>query len=461
MSIIENTTTTRGVIEHIDPNTLVIEANVRPSAALTVEFIQSIKASGVITPVLARRDEHGNVLVRAGQRRTLGAREAGVATIPVYVIDADEPTTDRIVQQMIENDQRQALTTADRAAAFQQLAFEGMSITSIARRTGTKAAEVKRSIKVAENPAAAAAIQEHDLTLDQAAVLTEFDDEDARAELIQVATTNPAQFEHATQRARDEQKRREARQVVEADLTARGFHLVDRNDPEEAVAYVSLYRLATAEGGRVQPEQIEALDGRGAVVDSMWNGEPRVSYYLRDPEAHGFRAPAAAVEQPAAGGPMTDEQKAERRTLIANNKAWASAEVVRREWLAALVNRKQLPKGAAQVITSGLTTHRQSVGTAVRDGSALAHAFLGVDRASYGEPDKLAALVDETPMKAQHVALAIVLGGIESSITKETWRHPSHTAAVYFQQLATWGYGLSEVEQIVTGDQTPKSDPAE
>jgi hypothetical protein len=30
-----------------------------------------------------------------------------------------------------------------------------------------------------------------------------------------------------------------------------------------------------------------------------------------------------------------------------------------------------------------------------------------------------------------------------------------------FQQLAEWGYGLSEVEQIVTGDQTPESDPAE
>ncbi|PPF66625.1 chromosome partitioning protein [Clavibacter michiganensis] len=460
MSIIENATTTSGVIEHIDPTTLVIEANVRPSAALTVEFIQSIKASGVLTPVLARRDEHGNVLVRAGQRRTLGAREAGVATIPVYVIDADETTTDRIVQQMIENDQREALTTADRAAAFQQLAFEGMTITSIARRTGTKAAKVKRSIKVAENPASAAAAQEHDLTLDQAAVLTEFDDEDARAELIRVATTDPAQFEHATQRARDEQKRKEAREVVEADLTARGFHLVDRKDAEEAAAYVSLYRLATAEGGRVQPEQVEALDGRGAVVDTIWNGDPRVSYYLRDPEAHGFQAPAV-VEQPTAGGPMTDEQKAERRTLIANNKAWASAETVRREWLAALVNRKQLPKGAAQVITSGLTTHRQSVGTAVRDGSTLAHVFLGVARASYGEPDRLAALVDETPTKAQHVALAIVLGGIEASITKETWRHPSHTAAVYFQQLATWGYGLSEVEQIVTGDQTPENDPGE
>ncbi|MDO4070330.1 ParB N-terminal domain-containing protein [Clavibacter michiganensis] len=459
MSIIENTTTTSGVIEHIDPNTLVIEANVRPSAALTVEFIQSIKASGVLTPVLARRDEHGNVLVRAGQRRTLGAREAGVATIPVYVIDADETTTDRIVQQMIENDQRQALTTADRTAAFQQLAFEGMTITSIARRTGTKAAEVKRSIKVAENPAAAAAIAEHDLTLDQAAVLTEFDDERTRTELIQVATLMPSQFEHATQRARDAQAQQRARQAVEADLTARGFQLVDHDDPEHA-AYVLLYRIRTTEGDRVEPEQIEALDGRGAAVDMIWNGEPRVSYYLRDPEAHGFQAPAV-VEQPVTGGPMTDEQKAERRTLIANNKAWASAEVVRREWLAALVNRKQLPKGAAQVITSGLTIHRQSVGTAVRDGSALAHTFLRVERASYGEPDRLAALVDATPTKAQHVALAVVLGGIEEAITRQTWRTPSRTAAIYFQQLATWGYGLSEVEQIVTGHQTLVSDSAE
>jgi ParB/RepB/Spo0J family partition protein len=374
MSIIENTTTTSGVIEHIDPNTLVIEANVRPSAALTVEFIQSIKASGVITPVLARRDEHGNVLVRAGQRRTLGAREAGVATIPVYVIDADETTTDRIVQQMIENDQREALTTADRTAAFQQLSFEGLSVTKIAQRTGTKAAEVKRSIKVAENPAAAAAIVEHDLTLDQAAVLIEFDDEEVRAELIRVATTDPARFEHA-----------------------------------------------------VRP----------------WN------CYLRDPEAQGFQAPAATAAEPAAGGPMTDEQKAERRTLIANNKAWASAEAVRREWLAALVNRKQLPKGAAQMIAAGLTVHRNSVGTAVRDGNVLAHEFLGVERGSYWDADKLAALVDETPTKAQHVALAVVLGGIESSITRQTWRSPSHAAAVYFQQLATWGYGLSEVEQIV------------
>jgi hypothetical protein len=103
----------------------------------------------------------------------------------------------------------------------------------------------------------------------------------------------------------------------------------------------------------------------------------------------------------------------------------------------------------------------RAVGAAVRDGSALAHAFLGVQRASCGERDRRAAFVDETPTKAEHVALAIILGGIESSITRESWRRPSHTAAVCFQQLAKRGYGLSEVEQIVNGDRMPESDLAE
>ncbi len=30
---------------------------------------------------------------------------------------------------------------------------------------------------------------------------------------------------------------------------------------------------------------------------------------------------------------MTEEQKAERRTLVANNKFWDSAEKVRRSWM--------------------------------------------------------------------------------------------------------------------------------
>ena len=131
--------------------------------------MQSIKENGVLTPVLGHRSDDGNVTVRAGQRRVYAAREAGLTTIPVYIVEADEVTAERIVQQMVENDQREALTDSDRAAAFQQLAFEGLSVTAIARRTGTKQKDVKTALAVTENPVAASAIQEHQLTLDQAA----------------------------------------------------------------------------------------------------------------------------------------------------------------------------------------------------------------------------------------------------------------------------------------------------
>jgi ParB family chromosome partitioning protein len=152
---------------------------------------------------------------------------------------------------------------------------------------------------------------------------------------------------------------------------------------------------------------------------------------------------------------MTDEQKAERKTLIANNKAWASAEIVRREWLATFLSRKTLPKDAATVIAQGLTVHRRDVGSAVTNGNTLAHTLLGIERGGFWDADKLAALIEHSPAKVQHVTLATVLGGIEDSTSKNTWRYPEAAKALYFEQLAKWGYGLSEVEQIVIDAMTP------
>ena len=48
--------------------------------------------------------------------------------------------------------------------------------------------------------------------------------------------------------------------------------------------------------------------------------------------------------------------------------------------------------------------------------------------------------------------LSVVLGGMESATSKETWRHPSAPMRDYFRRLADWGYVLSEVEHLVLGD---------
>ena len=444
-----NTTVNVGTIEHIDPNLIVVEANVRTEAQLGREFVASIKANGVLTPILARRDDQGNIIVRAGQRRTLAAREAGLATIPAYIVAADETTVERIVQQMAENDHREAVTDADRVAAFQQLAFEGLTPAVIAKRLGSKPATVKAGIAVAENAVAASAIVSHSLTLDQAAALIEFEgDDETVSVLIDIATTSPEQFAHAAQRARDDKRVATMKADAAADLIARGFEVLDRDRGSYETDYTSISYLTTADGESVTAEHVAASDGRAAYVYAYSNSDTAtVRYFLKDPKAAGFRRSSGSGA--ATSGPMTDDQKAERKTLIANNKAWASAEVVRREWLAEFLSRKTLPKDATQAITVGLTVHHSMVGKAIQNGNVLAHTLLGMKRANYWDADKLAALVEKTPTKAQHVSLAIVLAGIEDSTSKETWRYPNAHSARYFEQLAAWGYGLSDVEQIV------------
>ncbi|MFT7712333.1 ParB/RepB/Spo0J family partition protein [Clavibacter tessellarius] len=447
MTITENTTSPVGVIEYLDPNTLIIEENVRPSGDLNREFVQSIKANGVLTPVRARRDAEGRVLVRAGQRRTLAAREVGMATMPVHIIEGDETTAERIVQQLVENDQRLALTDADRTVAFKQLEFAGLTPAAISKRTGTKTATVKTTLQVANTPAAADAMTAHQLTLDQAAGLVEFDDdEEARASLIAAARQTPELFDHALQTVRDERARREALQAAITDHESRGYVILDPENPEHT-AYVPLHDVEGAEGGYVHlpAEKVDKLDGRGVSI-VIYSRRVEVTYYLRDPEAVGYHRRTRGN----ASGPMTDEQKAERRQVVANNKAWDSAEVVRRKFLAALVARKALPKDAARVIAAGLTTHRHAVGRAVQEGSALAHELLGVKRESGYYSDALGQYAAATPTKAQHVALAVVLGGIEASTGRQSWRSPDDTTAAYLRQLAAWGYALSEVEQIIT-----------
>ena len=129
-----------GTLEHLDPGLLDIGDNVRDDAALSKSFIASIAENGVLVPITGVRDPEnaGVVRIRNGQRRTLAAREVGLPTVPVYVLpagaaDTGEETIDRIVHQIVTNDQKQDLTDAQRARGIQQMIDAGMSVTKVAK----------------------------------------------------------------------------------------------------------------------------------------------------------------------------------------------------------------------------------------------------------------------------------------------------------------------------------------
>ncbi|GAA1821466.1 ParB/RepB/Spo0J family partition protein [Agromyces neolithicus] len=438
---------TAGVLEHIDPNSIVIETNVRPSAPLTPEFIASIRDNGVLVPTFGYRDEQGRVVVRAGQRRTLGAREAGVATMPIYVVDGDEGTVRRIVEQLIENEQREALTDVERAAAWQQLSFEGLSPAAIAKRTGAKKDRIKAGLAVAKSQTATAAVAEFQMNLEHAAALVEFeDDEKATAKLVEFATHRPSQFEHEVQRQREQRALNAELAPIQANLAEQGF-IVRTTQPGWNESLVAVGNLATADGEDITIEHLIGHEGVEALVTKHWRtGEIVVNYYVTDPKALGFKQRDARGD---ARMPMTDAEKAERRELIENNKAWAPAEAVRRAWLTEFLSRKNLPTDAAAFIATGLTQFRFDVSRAANGGNALAHTLLGIEQPGTFYGEALAAFVESRPTKAQHVSLAVVLAAIEDLTSRETWRRPSVNSYTYFARLAEWGYALSDVEQLV------------
>jgi ParB family chromosome partitioning protein len=141
--------------------------------------------------------------------------------------------------------------------------------------------------------------------------------------------------------------------------------------------------------------------------------------YLREFKVYGFSKKAYA----SGSGPMTDEQKVERKELIANNKAWASAEVVRREWLIALLSRGTLPKDSAHFVATALTAHRSTVASGLSSGNRLAATLLGLDaQQSEWGLSPLDPITESQPARAGHVTLAVVLGAIEASTRKHTLR---------------------------------------
>ena len=123
-----------GSLGHIDPHILILETNVRDEADVDADFLASIKEHGVLTPIAAVRDADGQLRVRAGQRRCIAARAAGLPTVPVYVRPAtasDENTqlVERVSEQIVENDQRRRLTDAQRVRGIQQMLDAGLSVT--------------------------------------------------------------------------------------------------------------------------------------------------------------------------------------------------------------------------------------------------------------------------------------------------------------------------------------------
>ena len=471
------------VLEHVDPRTLVLEANVRADARLDKAFVASVRDRGVLVSIVAHRDT--DVLrVLYGQRRTLAAVEAGRATVPVYVVDVPDEEKSReagrIVDQLIENDHRTDLRDAERAAAFQQLSVLGLTASQIARRTHRKVATVRTGLAVSDSELASAALDRYDLTLEQAAVLAEFDaDPEAVKALTVTAVKDPGQFEHVAQRLRDKRATAAAKDAAAAELAAAGVAVVaEPQYGDKLVAKLSHLQAADGES-ELSPEEHAGCAGHAAFLRDRgaWGGTPDVVpvFVCTDWRKYGHQerlgSPITGMSS-TGGGKMSEEQKTERRVVVANNKAWDSARPVRGLWLTMFLALKSAPKDAPQWTAATLAGCSHEVRRALEDGHSMALQLLGFAGDDKGpvrfglysaKPHPIAeAAAKASPARAGVLTLGLLLGGLESTVARDTWRRPTAAHQAYFAALKNWGYPLSEVEQLVLHPTTqPTEDSSE
>ena len=118
-------------VETIHPNPR--QPRRRFDAESTTALADSIKAQGIVQPVLVRPRAAGGFELIAGERRWRAAQQAGTPTIPALVRETDD--RDTLLLGIVENVAREQLSPVEEARAYALLIDEfGLSLGEIGER---------------------------------------------------------------------------------------------------------------------------------------------------------------------------------------------------------------------------------------------------------------------------------------------------------------------------------------
>jgi ParB family chromosome partitioning protein len=196
-------------VDLIDPNPFQTRRRVKEDALN--ELTDSIRATGVVQPIVLRPAPNGRYQLVAGERRWMASKRAGKTTIPAIVRQISNEQALEIT--IIENLQREDLNPIEQARAFERLSREfGLTQEQIATRTGKDRASIANFIRLLKLPMA---VQD---TLESGALSF------GHGKVLLGLTAFPQQLEKAT------------RQIVEKQLSVRQTEelVAKLMNPEEA-----------------------------------------------------------------------------------------------------------------------------------------------------------------------------------------------------------------------------------
>jgi ParB family chromosome partitioning protein len=136
-------------VADIHPNTR--QPRKRFDAEAVSGLADSIKAQGLIQPVVVRPRLEGGYELIAGERRWRAAREAGLESVPAVVREADD--RDTLLLGLVENVAREDLSPVEEARGYALLLDEfGLSLGEVSERVGKSKPAVSNRVRLLELP---------------------------------------------------------------------------------------------------------------------------------------------------------------------------------------------------------------------------------------------------------------------------------------------------------------------
>ena len=116
------------------------------------ELTASIKENGILQPLTVRELEDGNFELIAGERRLRAAKDAGLETVPVYILSVDADV-EMMEFALVENIQRVDLKPLEKAEGYAILSGKyDLSQEDIAKRVGKSRPAIANALRLLKLP---------------------------------------------------------------------------------------------------------------------------------------------------------------------------------------------------------------------------------------------------------------------------------------------------------------------
>ncbi len=185
-----------------------IHANPRqPRKAFDIDaaagLTASIKAQGLLQPIVVRPRGEGGYELIAGERRLRAACEAGLSTVPAVVREADD--RESLVLGLVENVAREQLSPLEESRAYAVLLDEfGLSLGEIGERVGRSKPSVSNRLRLLELPdEVLEMLSSGELSEGHARAILALPDHDARKALARRAVKSGMSVRQVEQATRD------------------------------------------------------------------------------------------------------------------------------------------------------------------------------------------------------------------------------------------------------------------